>query len=71
MKAARYEQFGPAAEVLTVGDLEDPQPGPGEVLVRLHASAVNPSDVKNAKRQQPPKQREAFTLRSAAWTILR
>ena len=46
MKAARYEQFGPAAEVLTVGDLEDPQPGPGEVLVRLHASAVNPSDVK-------------------------
>ena len=46
MKAAWYEQFGPAAEALTVGELEDPQPGPGEVLVRLHASAVNPSDVK-------------------------
>ena len=46
MKAAWYEHFGPAAEVLTVGELEDPQPGPGEVLVRLHASAVNPSDVK-------------------------
>ena len=46
MKAAWYEQFGPAAEVLTVGELEDPQPGPGEVLVRLRASAVNPSDVK-------------------------
>ena len=46
MKAAWYEQFGPAAEVLTVGELEDPQPGPGEVLVRLHTSSVNPSDVK-------------------------
>jgi NADPH:quinone reductase-like Zn-dependent oxidoreductase len=46
MKAAYYERFGPAAEVLTVGDLENPQAGPGEVLVRLHASAVNPSDVK-------------------------
>jgi NADPH2:quinone reductase len=33
-------------EVLTVGELPDPTPGPGEVRVRLHASGVNPSDVK-------------------------
>lgn len=46
MKAAWYDHFGPAAEVLTVGELEAPLAGPGEVLVRLHASAVNPSDVK-------------------------
>jgi NADPH2:quinone reductase len=46
MKAAWYEQFGTAAEALTIGELEDPQPGPGEVLVRLRASAANPSDVK-------------------------
>ena len=46
MKAAWYGEFGSAAETLTVGELEDPQPGPGEVLVRLHTSAVNPSDVK-------------------------
>ena len=46
MKAAWYEQFGKAAEVLTIGELEDPQPGSGEVLVRLHTSSVNPSDVK-------------------------
>ncbi len=46
MKAAWYEQFGSAADVLTVGELDDPQPGPGEVVVRLHTSAVNPSDVK-------------------------
>ncbi|KPP88998.1 MAG: NADPH2:quinone reductase [Rhodobacteraceae bacterium HLUCCA08] len=46
MKAVYYEQFGPAGDVLTVGDLPDPVPGPGEVLVRLRASGVNPSDVK-------------------------
>jgi NADPH2:quinone reductase len=46
MRAAWYEKNGPAAEVLKVGDLPDPVPGPGEVRVRLHASAVNPSDVK-------------------------
>jgi NADPH2:quinone reductase len=46
MKAAWYDHFGTAADALTIGELEDPHPGPGEVLVRLHASAVNPSDVK-------------------------
>lgn len=46
MRAAWYEKNGPAAEVLMVGKLPDPAPGPGEVRVRLHASAVNPSDVK-------------------------
>lgn len=46
MRAAWYEKNGPATEVLMVGELPDPAPGPGEVRVRLHASAVNPSDVK-------------------------
>ncbi len=46
MRAAWYETNGPAAEVLKLGELPDPEPGPGEVRVRLHASAVNPSDVK-------------------------
>lgn len=46
MRAAWYEKNGSAAEVLMVGDLSDPVPGPGEVRVRVHASAVNPSDVK-------------------------
>jgi NADPH2:quinone reductase len=46
MKAVWYERFGPAADVLVHGQMEDPAPGPGEVLVRLHASGVNPSDVK-------------------------
>lgn len=47
MKAAFYERNGPADEVLQVGDLPMPTPGPGEVLVRIKASGVNPSDVKS------------------------
>ena len=47
MRAAWYERNGPAAEVLQVGEVEDPRPGPGEVRVRLHTSGVNPSDVKS------------------------
>lgn len=46
MRAAFYEGFGPADEVLRVGEIETPSPGPGEVLVRIRASGVNPSDVK-------------------------
>lgn len=46
MKAAWYEQFGAARDVLQVGEFATPVAGPGEVLVRLHASGINPSDVK-------------------------
>jgi len=46
MRAAWFESFGAAANVLRVGELETPTAGPGEVLVRVHASGVNPSDVK-------------------------
>ncbi|NQW11233.1 MAG: NADPH:quinone reductase [Alphaproteobacteria bacterium] len=46
MKAAWYETLGPAETVLTVGDIPTPTPAPGEVLVRLAASGINPSDVK-------------------------
>jgi len=31
MRAAWYETNGPAAEVLKLGELPDPQPGPGEL----------------------------------------
>lgn len=46
MRAAFYDRLGPAREVLQLGALPDPVPGPGEVLVRVAASGVNPSDVK-------------------------
>ena len=47
MKAAFYDGNGPADEVLQVAELPIPAPGPGEVLVRVKASGVNPSDVKS------------------------
>ena len=46
MRAACYERTGPAAEVLRLVELPMPTPGPGEVRVRVHASGVNPVDVK-------------------------
>jgi NADPH2:quinone reductase len=46
MKAALYRGTGSAADVLTVEDVDRPSPGPGEVLVRVHASGVNPTDWK-------------------------
>lgn len=49
MKAAWYERNGKASSVLTVGQMEAPTPGPGEVLVRLATSGVNPSDVKSRR----------------------
>lgn len=45
MKAVWYEQNGPA-DVLQVGEMADPEPGPGEVKVRVVSSGVNPSDWK-------------------------
>ena len=52
MRAAWYSRNGEARDVLTVGDLPDPEAGPGEVLVRLSTSGVNPSDVK-ARQGRP------------------
>jgi NADPH2:quinone reductase len=46
MRAAFYERNGAARDVLSVGEIEMPTPGAGEVRVRLKASGVNPSDVK-------------------------
>ena len=47
MRAAYYETNGAAGNVLRVAELETPQPGRGEVRVRLATSGVNPSDVKS------------------------
>ncbi|WP_437751597.1 NADPH:quinone reductase [Sorangium sp. So ce1389] len=49
MIAAWYEKQGPAREVLVIGEMPDPEPGPGEVRLRVAASGINPGDLK--KRQ--------------------
>jgi NADPH:quinone reductase-like Zn-dependent oxidoreductase len=45
MKAVRIHNYG-GPEVLKFEDAPRPQPGNGEVLVRIHAAAVNPVDWK-------------------------
>src|SRR6266550_8689732 len=46
MRAAYYEKNGSAKDALDVGEVETPNPGPGEVRIKLKTSGVNPSDVK-------------------------
>ncbi len=53
MKAALYERYGPAAEVLQVTDIERPEPGPGEVRVSMQLSGVNPTDWKSRSGSTP------------------
>jgi NADPH2:quinone reductase len=53
MRAAWYERNGPAADVLRVGELPMPEPGPGEVRLRVVASGLNPTDVKARAGSRP------------------
>jgi NADPH2:quinone reductase len=54
MRAAFYERQGAAHDVLQIGSLERPDPKPGEVRVRVHASGVNPSDTYGRAGSQAP-----------------
>lgn len=54
MRAIWYDTQGPASEVLTLGEVETSEPGPGEVCVWMHASGVNPSDVKTRSGKRGP-----------------
>lgn len=46
MRIAWYDTPGPAAKVFVVGAVDRPVPRSGDVLVRMHASGVNPADVR-------------------------
>ena len=56
-----YTYTGPAAEVLRVEELDRPGPGPGEVLVRVRASGVNPTDYK-ARSGAVPRPVDVFQI---------
>jgi NADPH:quinone reductase-like Zn-dependent oxidoreductase len=43
MKAIVQERFGPP-DVLRLAEVDRPEPGPGQVLVRMRAAALNPYD---------------------------
>src|SRR6516225_187686 len=44
MKAVVFERFGDPAEVLQVGEVPEPQPGPGQVRVHMLASPIGSAD---------------------------
>jgi NADPH:quinone reductase len=44
MRAVTFSQLG-GPEVLQVSQLAEPQPGPGEVRIRVKAATVNPTDI--------------------------
>lgn len=45
MRAVTFDRFGEPGEILTLRTKEQPRPGPGEVVVRVVARPVNPSDL--------------------------
>ena len=45
MKAIQFEQFGQPSEVLRLAEVPIPEPGAGQVRVRMIASPINPSDL--------------------------
>jgi NADPH:quinone reductase-like Zn-dependent oxidoreductase len=62
MKAIVHDRYGPPA-VLRLDDVDKPAPGPGEVLVRVRAAAVNARDW-HTMRGDPYLARLAFGLRA-------
>lgn len=46
MRAVYYLEKGEARDVLRIGEIETPEPSPGEVRVKLAVSGINPSDVR-------------------------
>jgi len=61
MKAAVYRETGDARDVLRVEEVDRPEPGPDEVRVRVHVSAVNPTDVK-ARSGAVPRPIDGFQI---------
>ena len=48
MRAIVVQRLGPP-EVLELGEVPVPEPGPGQVLVQLHATGVNFSDTERRR----------------------
>ena len=53
MKAYAYSKTGPAEEVFQIQEVHLPEPGPGEICVRMQWTGVNPSDVKTRSGHIP------------------
>src|SRR5580693_10266447 len=53
MRAAMYRSHGAAADVLRVAEIERPEPGVGEVRVKIELSGINPTDWKSRSGATP------------------
>ncbi|HTW20386.1 MAG TPA: NADPH:quinone reductase [Mycobacteriales bacterium] len=53
MRAALYKEYGAASDVVRIEEVDRPEPGPGEVRVRIAVSAVNPTDWKSRSGATP------------------
>jgi NADPH:quinone reductase len=53
MKAALYDRHGTARDVLRVEEMDRPEPGPGEVRVKVEVSGINPTDWKSRSGATP------------------
>ena len=54
-KAAVYETHGNPADVLRVVSLAQPEPGPGDVVVKMRAAPINPADLNSIEGKYPIK----------------
>lgn len=63
MRAIQLHEHG-GPEVLHYGEVPIPEPGPGEVLVRVHAVGINPPDwyLRDGLSNIPPETRPKFDL---------
>ncbi|HCX87729.1 MAG TPA: hypothetical protein DG761_06865 [Gammaproteobacteria bacterium] len=63
MKAVLQQEFG-AADVLRLGEAEDPSPGPGQVLVQVQvvSTSVNRPDIVQRQGNYPPPKGESDIL---------
>src|SRR3954452_15124795 len=71
MKAVSFAEYG-GPEVLQVNDVDEPEPGPGQIRIAVRAAGVNPIDWKirsGAMSQSMPLELPAIDAREAAGVV--
>ncbi len=69
MRAARYARFG-TPEVIEIIDVDEPNPGPADVLVQLATAGLNPADTKRRRGSNPDVTLPSGIGREFAGTVL-